>query len=82
MEPEIAPGDVVVFDQGRLSPADGEMVVVTNAERAYLTVKRAYHVNGGILLAGNNGRESGIEGFEIAGVVVLVNKLPQIKPRE
>lgn len=68
MEPDLAPGDLVIFDMGRLEPNEDEAVVCTT-EDGQVLVKWFKRDDQGVLLLDNKGIEYRLNGLKIEGTV-------------
>lgn len=77
LEPDIQPGDVVLFDQRRRDPQHGEIVVVTSAE-GELMVRRVVRPRpgGDVWLTDRHNSMEQPDGLRMEGVVVEIRRRP------
>lgn len=73
LSPEIEPGDVVIFDQNRREPQDGEIAVITTAS-AGVFCKRVFRVGDVVRLYPDDGDVPPGEDVTIEGTALRVVK--------
>lgn len=73
LSPEIEPGDVVIFDQNRREPLDGEIAVITTSS-AGVFVKKVFRVGDAVRLYPDDGDVPPGEDVTIEGTALRVVK--------
>lgn len=73
LSPEIEPGDVVIFDQNRREPQDGEIAVITTSS-AGVFVKKVFRVGDAVRLYPDDGDVPAGEDVTIEGTALRVVK--------
>jgi len=72
MDPDLSPGDIVIFDQWARTPQDREMVVVTIDDQSQ--VRWVRYAGRELSLVDNTGSRMSIDGAILEGVVVEIRR--------